>query len=136
MFAREIPSRALGYALPVSDGWRPSAPPCMKACSAQTLLEIPLNFSPQVPVGDLAAAVATLLAFGESELDLRPLPLEIEARRNQRQAPLGGLADQPLDLPPVQEQLPRPVRIVVLVGGRQVRRDVSAALFFYCSVDH
>ena len=49
-----------------------------------------------VPVGlalrDVAALVPTLLAPGERELDLRPPVLEVELRRDERQALLGDLS--------------------------------------------
>src|SRR4051795_4608712 len=45
---------------------------------------------------------------------LGPPAGEVQAGRDDRQALLAGLADQPLDLAPVQEQLPRALGLVVL----------------------
>ena len=69
---------------------------------------------------DGAALVVLLLALGDRELDLRPRAREVDPRRHDRQPLLGRLADQPLDLALVQQQLARPLGIVVL--ARRARR--------------
>ena len=60
---------------------------------------------------------SALLAPGQRQLDLRPRALEVDPRRDQGQSFLRGLADQPLDLAPVQEQFARPLRLVVLAAA-------------------
>src|ERR1044072_8560647 len=84
-------------------------------------LEFALDLAPHVAFGDLLTAVATLLAAGQGQLHLRARVLEVDPGRDQGQAPLRGLADQALDLRPVQEQLARPLRLVVLAAGRLIR---------------
>ena len=54
------------------------------------------------------ALVVVLLASREAELDLRLPVLEVQLQRDQRQAGLLRLADQLLDLRPVQQQLAQP----------------------------
>ena len=77
--------------------------------------ELALDLALHVAVADLAAAVALLLAAGERQLDLRPRALEVDPRRDQRQALALEAADQALDLVAVQEQLARPLGLVVLL---------------------
>src|SRR3954453_250649 len=148
MFARDMGSRAVGHALPVSDGWPPPAPPCIKPCSAEAwtlasdrrsaepLLEVPLHLAADVAVGDLPAAITALLALGESQLELRPRSLEVDAHGYQRQAALRGLPDQPLDLAAVEQQLPGTVEFVVLVGRRKIGRYVRSPEPHLSAVDH
>ena len=62
----------------------------------------------------------------ERQLDLGPRSAEVDARGHERQAPLRGLAHQPLDLAPVEQQLARALGIVVLARGL-VGRDVHVA---------
>src|SRR5215204_5325298 len=109
---------------------------CSGGCLAEALLEVPLDFASQIAVLDLAPAIPALLARRKGELDLRPRTLEVDACRDEGQAPLGRLSDQPLDLASVEKQLPRAVGIVVLVRSRQVRRDVGAPQPDLPFVDH
>ena len=90
-------------------------------------LEFALDLATHVTVRDLAPPVAPLLARGQRQLDLRPRSLEVDPGRDQGQAALRRFADQALDLGPVQEQLARPLRLVVLAAGRLVGRDVEVA---------
>ncbi len=82
-----------------------------------------------VPVGlalrDVAALVSPLFTPGESELDLRPAVLEVELRRDERQALLGDLARQGIDLVPVEEELAIPIGVMVGDVALVVDRDVG-----------
>jgi hypothetical protein len=73
---------------------------------------------------DRPALVADVLAARQRDLDLRARPLEVHAGRDQGQPLLLGLADQPLDLALVHEELARPLRLVVLPLRGRVGRDV------------
>src|SRR5919201_665954 len=84
----------------------------------------PVDLAARLPLADGAALVVALLASGQGELDLGARSLEVDPGRHQGQALLGCLADESLDLAPVHQQLARPLRIVVLPGGRLVGRDV------------
>src|SRR4029079_13037484 len=68
------------------------ANPCRGGLS-EASLELPLDLPAHVPVGDLAAPVAPLLAAGERELDLCARRLEVDPRRDQGQPALLRLAD-------------------------------------------
>ena len=79
-------------------------------------LELALDLAAHVAIGDLAAAIAALLAAGQRQLDLGARALEVDPGGNQGQPFLRGFADQALDLGPVQEQLAGPLGLVVLDG--------------------
>src|SRR5215207_7478274 len=74
---------------------------------------------------DRLALVADVLAARQRDLDLRARALEVEPRRHQRQPLLARLADQPLDLALVHQQLARALGLVVLARGRRVGRYVD-----------
>src|SRR3989440_3859123 len=93
--------------------------------SATPGLELALDPALRLAVGDVAALVASLLATGERELDLCTAVFEIEPGRHERQALLGDLGREPVDLATVQEQLAGAVGVVGL-GGLLVWRDVEA----------
>src|SRR5215207_11564095 len=61
----------------------------------------------------------------QRDLHLRARALEVEARRDQREALLARLTDQALDLALVHQQLARALRLMVLARRRRVRRDVD-----------
>src|SRR4051812_20412888 len=86
----------------------------------------PLDVAVSVPLGDVPALVALLLAPGEGELELRAAVLEVEARRHERQAFLLNLADQRFDLPAVEQQLAIPVGLVIRDVSLRVLVDVGA----------
>src|SRR5881394_1049879 len=99
-------------------------------------LEFALDLATHVTVRDLAPPVAPLLARGQCQLDLCPRALEVDPGRYQGQAALRGFADQPLDLRPMQKQLARPLRLMVLATSRLVRRDVEVAQPHLAIVDY
>ena len=76
-------------------------------------LERPLDAALGLAVGDVASLVAELLAPRERELDLHAPVLEVEPGRDERQAALGDLRGELVDLAPVQEEL----AVAVGVGG-------------------
>src|SRR5581483_8293610 len=88
-------------------------------------LQRALDLALRVAVDERAPLVPHVLAARERELDLDAPVLEVEARRHERQALLAHLAVEAVDLLAVQEQLPRPGRLVVravpLVVGRDLR---------------
>src|SRR5262249_23209224 len=87
--------------------------------------EAPLHLAFELALLDRLALVADVLASRQGDLDLRARTLEVEPRGNQGQPALLGLADQPLDLLAVHQQLARALRLVVVARGRPVRRDVD-----------
>src|SRR5579862_1945644 len=98
------------------------------SASAPYFSEFALNVTSHFALADRLALVVQVLALGERQFDLRarPRPGEIHPRRHQRQSPLLRARDQPLDLGPVQQQLPRALRVVVVAGRRPVGSDVDA----------
>src|SRR3954447_5210613 len=96
--------------------------------------ERPLDVSVSVALGDVAALVALLLAAADGELELRAAVLEVEPRRDDSQPFLLDLADQGLDLAPVEQQLAvaaglvvRHVPLRVLVDVRADQPDLAVA---------
>src|SRR5437870_1871094 len=77
-------------------------------------------------LGDRAPLVAQLLAPRDRDLDLHSAVLEIEPRRHEGEALLAHLGVQPLDLAPVQQELARPVGLVVLAVALPVLGHVQA----------
>src|SRR3954454_11300627 len=77
--------------------------------STHPSLELALDLSADVAVGDLTAPVGTLLVSRQSQLHLCPRSFEIDPGWNQGQTFLRSFPDQALDLLLVQEQLPRPL---------------------------
>src|SRR5438045_3641457 len=67
-----------------------------------------------------------LLPGAEPELGLRPSLQPVEPEGHERQPALLDAAAQPLDLAPVEEQLPVPLRVVAELARRRVRADVGA----------
>src|SRR6266540_1836867 len=130
-----VPNRCTGLSFSCT-GLCPAPGRVLASRLAEALLEVPLDLSAQVPIGDLAAAVPPLLALRQRELDLRPRALEVDPGRDQGQSALGRLADQPLDLAAMEEELAGPVGIVVLVRRRQIGRDVGAAHPHLAAIDH
>src|SRR5918995_3599695 len=84
---------------------------------AQTLLVIALDLAPQVPIAYLAPPVAAFLPAGEGQLHLGARSLEVDAGGDQGEAALRCLAHQALYLVSMQEELSRPLRLVVLAAG-------------------
>src|SRR2546423_575825 len=72
------------------------------------------------------ALVVQLLAAAQPQFDLGAAVLEVESKRNQREAALGDLAGQAADFLAVQQQLPVAVGVVVRVGAVTVGIDMAA----------
>src|SRR5438445_3988169 len=89
-------------------------------------LQGPFHLPLGIAVGEVAALVDPLLAAGDGDLDLHAPVLPVEAGRNEGQAPLPHLAVERVDLAPVEEELPRPGRIVVRTVALVVRLDLGA----------
>src|SRR5437764_5921008 len=89
-------------------------------CLPQLALYLPRH----LPAADRLSLVIDVLAPGQRDLDLGVRTGEVDPGRDQRQPALGRLADQPLDLLAVQQQLARALRIVVAASRGTVRRDV------------
>src|SRR4051794_31625209 len=77
--------------------------------AAQRLLDLPLG----VPLGDRLPLVVRLASAGEGELDLGVPVAPVELQRHEGEPALLRLAQQPLDLGLVQQQLALPARGVV-----------------------
>src|SRR3954463_10690857 len=86
-----------------------------------------LHLAVGVAAGEVLALVVGPLAAGEGQLDLDLPGGEVERERDERQPALLRLADEPLDLRLVQEQLPRAPRLVVRPAPLRVLRDVDVA---------
>src|SRR5205085_4871341 len=88
-------------------------------------LELSDHLPPGLAVGDRTPLVAQFLAAADRDLRLHaPVP-EVEPGRDEREALLAYLAVQAVDLPAVEEQLPRPVRVVVGAVSLPVLRNVQ-----------
>src|SRR2546423_13313293 len=94
----------------------------LAAAVLESALDLPVGVAPR----DVAPLVAHLLPAGDGELDLRAAALEVELRRDEREAALAHLAGQRLDLLAVKEELAVAVGIVVREVALVVRRDVRA----------
>src|SRR3712207_8586629 len=81
----------------------------------------------RVAAGQVLALVVVALAPGQGELALDLALGEVQRERHQRQAALAGLADQPLDLLAVQQELAGAARLVVGPAAVRVLGDVQAA---------
>src|SRR5205085_10575465 len=92
--------------------------------SAPVLAKRAFDLSALVLVPQVAALVVHLLAARQRDLDLCVAPLEVHAGGHEREPFLLSLADQALDLAAVQQELSRPLRLVVLARGRGIWRDV------------
>src|SRR5579884_3179256 len=84
------------------------------------LPQLALHVARHLALADRLALVVEVLAAGERDLDLgaraRPAA-EVDARRNERQPALVRAPHEAVDLGPVQKQLARPLRLVVLARG-------------------
>src|SRR3954468_17068948 len=99
-----------------------SAPTC--GLSAVGFAQRALHVALALALLDRLALVEAVLAAGERDLDLRARALEVDARRDEREAALLDARLQALDLAPVDEQLARALGLVVLARGGRVGRDV------------
>src|SRR5579884_1681664 len=108
-----------------ADGFPAASPPTPAASRLPPGSELTLHLPLRVARSDVATLVAQLLAARERELHLHlPLP-EVEARRHDRVPLLAHLAVHAVDLATVQQQLARPVGIVVRTVALRVLRDVQ-----------
>src|SRR6266536_77882 len=89
-------------------------------------LELALDSALRLALGDVAALVANFLPPGERELDLGAAVLEVEPRGDERQALLGDLRGELVDLAAVEEKPAVSVGVVRLDRGLLVGRDVRA----------
>src|SRR2546423_9563353 len=94
----------------------------LAAAALERALDLPVG----VAARDVAPLVARLLPAGDGELDLRAAALEVELRRDEREATLAHLAGERLDLLAVEEELAVAVGVVVRGVALVVRRDVRA----------
>ena len=67
-----------------------------------------------------------LLSLPEAQLRLRPALRPVQAQRHEREAPLLDPAAQAIQLPPVHQELPRPLRVVAELARGAVGTDVGA----------
>ena len=74
---------------------------------------------------DVALVVAAA-SLCQGNLDLGAPLLEVDLQRNQRESHFIDFADQPVDLPPMKQQLAGTFWIVSAAGGETVWRDMSA----------
>src|SRR5262249_61440243 len=72
-----------------------------------------LHLAPGVSLHQVAPLVAMLFPARDRELDLHSAVLEVEPCRDERQPLLAHLPVQGVDLTAVQEQPPRPHRLLV-----------------------
>src|SRR5215471_4963429 len=72
-----------------------------------------LNLPGRVLFGQVLSFIVCPFTAGKCELHLHFAVLEVQRKRDQRKALLRRLTDQPLDLPPVQQQLSGPSGQVV-----------------------
>src|SRR3954451_9221131 len=100
--------------------------PATSAVSRKLLpkLERPLHLTLRVTRRDVATLVAELLPLRERELDLDPPVSEVEAGVGGGEPLLAHLPIHPVDLLAVQQQLARPVGVVVRAVPLRVLRDV------------
>src|SRR5206468_1931367 len=110
----------------LSDPWRHSGRLGASIRSLTPRLQLALDLAPRVAIGHGAPLVAQLLALGERDLRLHAAVLEVEPRRDEREALLTHLPVEPVDLAAVQEELARPVGLVVRPVAVPVLGDVQA----------
>src|SRR6266516_7273757 len=89
-------------------------------------LELPLDLAARIAIGDGAPLVTQLLAPPDRDFRLHLAVLEVEAGRHEGEALFAHLRVEPVDLAPVQEELARPVGLVILAVARAVLRHVQA----------
>src|SRR5436305_1609612 len=70
--------------------------------------------------------VVELLALDQGDLHLDPIPLEVQGEGHHGQPLELGAAEEPLDLPLLEQQPAHPLRILVLAVAVAVRADVGA----------
>src|SRR5215208_4806098 len=89
--------------------------------------ELAGDVASSISVGDVTAPVVELLASGEAELELRPAARrQVEPERDDREALRFRLAEELVDLGAPQQQLARPLRLMVVTIRLLERGDVGA----------
>src|ERR1700722_14954431 len=84
-----------------------------------------LNLPGRVSLGQVLPLIICPFTGGRGEPPLAVARLEVERQRDQRQPLLRRLADQSLDPPPVQQQLPGPSGQMVRPRSLGVLRDMN-----------
>src|SRR5947209_19657968 len=92
--------------------------------SESSLLHGHGRFAIELPLFLGLALVVKLLSAHDGDLDLDLATLEIEPQRNDGESLLDDLLAQLFDLASMQQQLPIPLRLMVLQVAVRVRRDV------------
>src|SRR3954469_12198072 len=82
-----------------------------------------LGLTGRLPLGEGLPLVVRLLATRQRDLDLGVAVLEVQRQRHDRQAGLLGLADQPMDLALLEQQLAHPAGGVVVPRALRVLGD-------------
>src|ERR1700733_15074617 len=109
-----------GVATPLTRARSPRQPPESPSSPNGTL-----NLPGRVFLGQVLSFIVCPFTTGKCELHLDFAVLEVQGQRDERQALLRRLADQPLDLPPVQQQLPGPSGQMVRPCPLCVLRDMN-----------
>src|SRR5207237_3894227 len=103
-------------------------PPASAFTSASPSVgELARNLTTSIALGDIAPLVVELFAASQAELDLCPATLtDVEAERDDRLALLLRPPEELVDLGSMEEELARPLRLVVVAVALLERRDVGA----------
>ena len=86
----------------------------------------PLDLPVGVALLEGLSLVVGGLALGQTQFDFGLPLLEVNLKRDERQALFGDLAPDSVDLPTMEQQLPLPFRLVATVAGELVGGDVGA----------
>src|SRR4029453_10202562 len=85
------------------------------------------DVSARVALGDVTTTIVELLAARQGELDLGPpATRDVQPERADRLPPGLGRAEQLVELGWMEQQLARPLRLVVVAVALLERRDVRA----------
>src|SRR5690606_41793562 len=94
--------------------------------SVERALQRPVHLALGVARGGVAPLVVQLLAAPHRDVELRPAVLEVEPQGHDREPLAAHGALELGDLLALEAQLPRPLRLVVVVAGVLVARYVHA----------
>src|SRR6266852_2739581 len=84
----------------------------------------PLNLTFCIPFCNSLALIIQLLTATQPQLNLRPSPLQIKLKWNERQTLRRHLTPQLINLAPMQKQLPVPHGIVVVTVTVLIDRNM------------
>ena len=87
--------------------------------------DVLLNFSFDGPPSRSFAMVKNVLAFGQRNLTLDYVVLQVNARGDEREAPLQRAPGKLVDFLTVQKQAPVPKWVVVKTAARRIGADVA-----------